>query len=61
MNRPIALCCGDRFWVLHNGLKLLCSVANVVLTQDTSNSLIASIGFHNGLNGTIDMREHRGA
>ena len=43
-----------------DGVKLLCSVDNVVLRQDTCDSLIASIGFHNGLKGTIELRKDRG-
>ena len=41
-------------------VKLLCSVDNVVLRQDTCNSLIAVIGLHNGLKGAIELRKNRG-
>ena len=60
MNRPIALCCGEGFSVVHDRVKLLCSVDNVVLSQDTCNSLIAGIGFYNGLKGPIELRKDRG-
>ena len=44
-----------------DGVKLLCSVDNMVLRQDTRNSLIAGIGFHDGLKGMVELREDRAA
>ena len=46
--------------MVHDGVKLLCSVDMVVLRQDTCNSLIAGIGFRDGLKGTIELRKDRG-
>ena len=60
MNRPIALCCGEGFCVVLDGVKLLCSVDNVVLRQDTGNSLIAGISLHNGLKGMVELCENSG-
>ena len=60
MNRPIALCCGECICVVRDGVKLLCSVDNVVLRQDTCNSLITGISFHDGLKGTVELCEDRG-
>ena len=40
-----------------NWMKLLASVDDVVLRQDTSNSLIASISFHDCLKGSIELGE----
>ena len=59
MHRPVTLCCGEGFCVVLDGVKLLCSVDNVVLRLDTCNGLIAGIGFHNGLNGTMELRKDR--
>ena len=59
MNWPIALCCGEGFYVVLNGVKLLCSVDTMVLRQDTCKSLIAGIGFYNGLEGKIELRKDR--
>ena len=60
MNRPVALCCGEGFCVVLDGVKLLCSVDNVLLRQDTCNSLLAGISFHDGLQSTVELREDRG-
>ena len=60
MNRLIALCCGQGFCMVLDGVKLLSSVNNVVLRQDTCNSLSAGIGFYNGPKGTIELRKDRG-
>ena len=60
MHVPIALCCGERPSVVLDGVKLLCSVNNVVLRQDICNSLIAGIGFHDGLKGMVELCEDRG-
>ena len=59
-NRPIALCYGEGFYVLLDGVKLLCYVYDVVLTQDSCNSLITGIGFDNGLQRAIQCRKDRG-
>ena len=60
MNRPIAVCCEESSYVVLKGVKLLCSVDNVVSRQETGNSLIAGISFHNGLNGCIELRKDSG-
>ena len=60
MNGPIAFCCGPGFGVVLDGVKLLCSVDNVVLRQDTCNSLIAGISCHDGLKGTVELCKDRG-
>ena len=38
-------------------MKLLASANNVVLRQDTSSCLIAGIGFHDRLEGSIEVGE----
>ena len=60
MDRAIALCCGQGLCVVLDRVKLLCSVDNVVLRQDTCNGLLAGISFHNSLKGTIELCEYRG-
>ena len=60
MNEPIALCSGDRFCVVLDWVKLLCAVDKVVLRQDACNSLIAGIGFQNGLKRANELRKYRG-
>ena len=60
MNASIALSCGQRFSVVLDGVKLLGSVNNVVLRQDTCDRLIGGIGFYHGLKGTIELRKDRG-
>ena len=60
MDWPIALCCGDSFCVVLDGVELLNSVDDVVLRQDACDCMVAGIGFHNSLEGTIELREDRG-
>ena len=51
----VALCGREGFCVVLTWMKLLASVDNVVLRQDTNNSLIASISFYNYLEGSIEL------
>ena len=46
---------GAGFCVVRNWMKLLAYVDNVVLRQDTSNCLIASISFHDWSKGSIKL------
>ena len=57
MDWPVALCRGEGFRIVLNWMKLLASVDDVVLRQDTSNCLIASISFHDCLNSSIKLGE----
>ena len=41
-----------------NWMKLFASVADMVLGQDTSNCLLASIGFHDCPLGSMKLSEH---
>ena len=43
-----------------NRVKLFNSVLDVVLTEDASYSLVASISFHDRFEGTIPLREYGG-
>ena len=43
--------------MVRNWMKLLASVDDMVLRQDTSDCLIASISFHNCLKGSIKLGE----
>ena len=38
-----------------NWMKLLVSVDNVILREDTSNGLITSIGFHDCLESSVEL------
>ena len=55
MDWPVALYNGKGFCMVVNWIKLFTSVDNVVLRQDTSNCLIASISFHKCLEGSIEL------
>ena len=46
--------------MVRNWIKLLASVDDMVLRQDTSNCLIASIGFHNCVKDSIELGEDGG-
>ena len=54
MDWPVALCSREGLCVILNQIKLLESVDDMVLRQDTSNCLIASIGFYDCLKGSIE-------
>ena len=43
-----------------NAVKLICYIDNVVVRQDSCNSLITGIGFYNGLQGMIKLRKDSG-
>ena len=60
MDRPVASCRGERFCVVHDGVKLLSYIDKVVLRQDTRNSLLASIGFNDCFKGMVELRDYRG-
>ena len=55
MDWPVAFCRGEGFRIVLNWMKLLASVDDVVLRQDTSNCLIASIRFYDCLKGSIKL------
>jgi len=57
MDWPIAFRCGERFGLILDSMKLLAFVANVILRQDTPNSLIASISFYDCLKGSVEQCE----
>ena len=57
MDWPVALCGGEGFCVALHWMKLLAFVDDMVLRQDTSNSLIAGISFHDCLKGSIKLGE----
>ena len=57
MDWPVPLCGKEGFCVVLNWMKLLRFVDELVLRQDTSNCLIANIGFHNCLQGSIELSE----
>ena len=57
MDWPVALCVEEGFCMVLNWMKLLASIDDMVLRQDTSNCLIASFGFHNYLKGSIELGE----
>ena len=40
-----------------NWIKLVASVGDVVLRQDTSDCLIVSVGFHDCLEGSVELCE----
>ena len=52
-----ALCGGEGFCMVLNWMKLFASLDDVILRQDTINCLIASISFHDCLQGSIELRE----
>ena len=55
MDWPVAFRGGEGFCVVLKRMKLLTSVDDMVLRQDTSNCLIASISFHDCLKGSIKL------
>ena len=57
MDWPVALCRGEGFCVVLNWMKLLASVHDMVLRQDASNCLIASLSFHDCFEGSIELGE----
>ena len=59
MNRQIALCCAEGVGLVFNRVKLLSTVDNVVLQQDTCNGMVAGIGFQNSLKRMIELSEDR--
>ena len=54
---PVALCRGEGFCVVLNWMKRLASIDDMVLRQDASNILIASISLHDCLKHSIDLGE----
>ena len=60
MNRAITFCCGERFCVVPDKVNLLSSIDDVVLIQDTYNSLFVRISFHHCRKHTIVLYEDRG-
>ena len=60
MDWSVALCGGEGFCMVLKWMKLLAFVDDLVLRQDTSNCLIASISFHNCLKRSIKLGEDRG-
>ena len=57
MDWQVALCRGEGFCVVVNWMKLLASVDDMVLRQNTSNCLIARISSHDCLEGTDELGE----
>ena len=59
MDWPVALCSCKGFCVVFNGIKLLCSINDMILRQDAGNSLVAGVGFHYCLKGSGELYEDR--
>ena len=57
MYSPVALCRGEGFCTVLNWMKLVASIDDMVLRQDTSDCLIASISFHDCHKGSIELGE----
>ena len=55
MDWPVALPSGDSFCIIHNLMKLVAFVDDVVLRQNVRKSLLASISFHNGPEGSVEL------
>jgi len=55
----VALCSGKGFYVVCNRVKLLCPINDMILRQDAGYSLVAGIGFHYCLEGSIELCEDR--
>ena len=60
INRQIAMCCGEGFCMILDGVKLLCYVDNVVLRQDAWYCFLTGIGFHYRLKRRIELCNNRG-
>ena len=54
---PVVLCGGDSLCMGPDYIDLFAYVDDMVLRKDTSNCLIATIGFHNCLEGSIELDE----
>ena len=55
MDWPVALSSSLGFCMLHNWIKLLASIDDVVLRQDTSNCMITKIRFHYCLMDSVEL------
>ena len=55
MDWPVALNGGEGFCMVLHWMKLLASVDNMVLRQDTSNCLIASISLYNCVEDSVKL------
>ena len=57
MDWPVALDGGEGFCMVLNWMKLLASVDDIVLRQDTSYCLIANISFYDCIKGSMQLGE----